>query len=118
MSTIRVPKCYGLLFSDTECAHCLIGMDCKKATTQPRVVVEREEAPQAVPTDKKQLILAVCAKFGIPTRYTPKGKSEPIEVTLENVETFFNLDFLITSKDALTRFFQIPLAGGGEEVDV
>ena len=90
---------------------CLHNENCSKA-------IQLEKAPiglitKELPSAKKALILMVCHRFGIPTKYVSKGENRrEIDVTFENIDEFHNLDFLITTKEALTAMLRF----GGEDV--
>ena len=107
----KTPHCYGLAYdiSEVACQHCLINDQCSQAMERQNIPTTTMEEDGVAPTDKKQLVLAVCSKFGITTTFRSKQTKTELEVTIENASSFYNLDFLLTNKDALTKLFRTKL---------
>ena len=108
MSTpARVPSCYGHLYDPTHesCMACLLNKQCLEASKLDKTPLGASPTDVGkLPNSKKELILMVCHKFGISTRYCSKGKvRQEVDVTRENMDEFHNLDFLITTKEAMTK---------------
>lgn len=73
--------------------------------SRPKAVIGGSVESEQIPKDKKSLVLAVCAKYGISTTY--KGRDGTItSVTPETAQGFSNLDFLLTTREALKTLLQ------------
>lgn len=102
------PTCFGHLFDSTDaaCGSCLVRDRCERVL-RTGSAFDRQPVnapPPNLPEDKKLLILLVCQKFGIPTTYREKrGNKQEYTATPENAGDFHNLDFLITTKEALRK---------------
>ena len=65
-----------------------------------------EELKQKLP--KRELVLAICKKYGIPTEYKDrKGNLQIIDKS--NIGGFLSIDFLLTSKPALETLLKTKL---------
>lgn len=112
---MQIPPCYGHLFEvkNEQCMACLHQVNCKQAMEKPKLAIGEKADLGEMPKDKKSQILIICKKFGISTAYTPKPiKGVPqaeVIITEENKNDFFNLDFLLTTKTALKRLFEVGL---------
>lgn len=110
-----IPPCYGNLHDSKNelCQACLHFKECKQAMERPKLAIGEKADLGELPKDKKSQILLACKKFGIPTAYAPKpinGVAQAeVLITEENKDSFFNLDFLLTSKNALKRLYEVEL---------
>jgi hypothetical protein len=107
--TINPPPCFGLLYEakNRDCQCCLLNDKCsilqEKEGRKAKIV---EDVP--VPNERKDLVFAVCKKYGI----TPEIKDRQgnsVIINEENIQQFRDLGFLLTSKIALTRLLQTNL---------
>lgn len=102
-----LPKCYGLFDLESElCAQCLANHECFQASLRISSDERRINFLKAIdiPKDKKRMILATCVKFGIPTTYHSSKYGRDFTVTEENLNEFYNIDCLLTTKSALLKF--------------
>ena len=104
----RVPDCYGHLYDQENmfCQQCLIQYPCGEAAKVKKAPTHTHPGSMELPKDKKSLVLEVCRKYGISTLYRSRKTGDEYEVTEENAKDFFNLDFLLTSKDALLKLLE------------
>lgn len=117
----RVPACFGHLHSEEHpsCMQCLLQDDCLKAMAGEKVPEGsvRYTDLSNLPTKKPQLILLVCRKFGLPTVWKPKGRKEAIEITEANIGEYYNLDWLLTNKDALRHLLSVGVVVNGSDTE-
>lgn len=111
-SSCQAPICFGLANDNTteECQACLVQLECCRAKFAPKRAKElaQHDAEVDLPTEKRLLILAVCEKYGIPTTYTDRAGKD-WTITKENYSGWSNLDFILTSKDALRKLLTAKL---------
>lgn len=110
----RMPDCYGLLhdLESEDCACCLIRKQCESAMDSPKIpktqILQDEESD--APKNKKLLTLAVLRKFGIPAMIKGKESDSPVEITEENLDNFYSIECVLTTKAALNILLKAKLA--------